>query len=405
MPSFAYTARDHQGRTQKNSAKAKNSSDLISKLRSKGLTVTEVQQEKKASSLNLFQPRIKINDIAVFSRQFASMVEAGIQLAPALDIMVKQTENQALSKMTEKVKVEVESGSSLSESLAKHPKAFDDLYTNMVKAGEISGNLPTILNQLADVLEKQRALRNKVKSALFMPVMVLGFCLLITIGLILFVVPRFAAIFEDIGAGLPRPTQILVNLSEDMRGPKGILFFIGAALFVFAFMKIIKTDKGEYIWDKIKLKLPLFGSLIMKQVVATFARIFGLLDHSGVNILDSLEIVAGTVGNRIVADSIREASVSIQQGENLSDPLKESGIFPPMVTHMIVVGEETGTVETMLNKIADLYEDDVERTLEGLTKLIEPLMMMFVGTMVGTILICLYLPIFGMAGAMSEGVM
>jgi type IV pilus assembly protein PilC len=182
------------------------------------------------------------------------------------------------------------------------------------------------------------------------------------------------------------------------------MFAAGLVIFIFAFRKITRTEKGGYVWDKIKLKLPLFGSLIMKKVVATFARTFGLLDHSGVNILDSLDIVAGTVGNRIIARSIREASASIQQGESLSDPLKRSQVFPPMVTHMIVVGEETGTVETMLNKIADLYEDEVERTLEGLVKLIEPLMMIFVGMLVASILICLYLPIFNMAGALSEGV-
>ncbi|MFC1713422.1 type II secretion system F family protein [Candidatus Poribacteria bacterium] len=404
MPSFAYVARDLQGRVQRNNLRAKNSHDLISRLREQGLTVTEIRQQKKVSSLSLFQPRIKVNDIAVFSRQFASMIEAGIQLAPALDIMVKQTENPTLSKMTEQVKTEVEGGASLSESLAKHPKAFDDLYTNMVKAGEISGTLPTILNQLATLLEKRRALQNKIKSSLFLPVLVLGFCIVMTIGLIIFVVPRFAAVFEEVGAALPRPTQILVGISEDMRGPKGGIFFVSVILFAFAFRKVIKTEKGGYVWDRTKLKLPLFGSLIMKKVVATFARIFGLLDHSGVNILDSLDIVAGTVGNRVVARSIREASASIQQGESLSEPLKRSQIFPPMVTHMIVVGEETGTVETMLNKIADLYEDDVERTLEGLTKLIEPLMMIFVGMLVASILVCLYLPIFNMAGAMSDGV-
>ncbi len=404
MPSFAYVARDTQGRLHRNNIRAKNSHDLISRLREQGLTVTEIRQQKKVSSLSLFQPRIKVNDIAVYSRQFASMIEAGIQLAPALDIMAKQTENPTLSKITEEVKTEVEGGASLSESLAKHPKAFDDLYTNMVAAGEISGTLPTILNQLATLLEKRRALQNKIKSSLFLPILVLGFCILMTIGLIIFVVPRFAAVFEEVGATLPRPTQILVGISKDMRGPKGGIFAVSVILFAFAFRKVTKTEKGGLVWDKTKLKLPLFGSLVMKKVVATFARIFGLLDHSGVNILDSLEIVAGTVGNRIVARSIREASASIQQGESLSEPLKRSQIFPPMVTHMIVVGEETGTVETMLNKIADLYEDDVERTLEGLTKLIEPLMMIFVGMLVASILICLYLPIFNMAGAIGEGV-
>ena len=404
MPSFAYTARDRQGRVQTDNAKARNSRDLISKLRGRGLTVTEIRQEKKIGSIVLFQPRVKINDIAVFSRQFASMVEAGIQLAPCLDIMVKQTENPTLSKVTEQVKTEVENGTSLSESLAKHPKIFSNLYTSMVKAGEMSGTLPLILDQLALLLEKRRALQNKVKSALFLPTVVLGFCMLVTLGLIIFVVPTFAAVFHSVGADLPRPTLILIGLSEDLRGPKGGIALVSFIVMVVLFRRVVKTEKGGFIWDRIKLKMPLFGSLIIKQVVANFARTFALLDRSGVNILDSLDIVADTVGNRVVAKTIKEASSSIQQGENISTPLQRSQVFPPMVTHMIVVGEETGTVETMLNKIADFYEDDVDRTVEGLTKLIEPLMMIFVGLQVAAILICLYLPIFNMAGAMSDAV-
>jgi type IV pilus assembly protein PilC len=371
-------------------------------LRGRGLTVTEIRQEKKASSINLFQPKVKINDLAVFSRQFSSMLEAGIQLAPCLSIMVKQTENPTLSKAAEQVKTEVESGSSLSESLGKHPKIFEELYTSMVRAGESAGTLPEVLNQLATILEKRRALQNRVKSALFLPSLVLGFCVLVTLGLIIFVVPMFASIYEDFGGELPGPTQILVTLSKDIRGPKGGIAILGIFALVFALRKGKQTEKGAYIWDRIKLKLPLFGSLIMKQVVANFARTFSLLDRSGVNILESLEIVADTVGNKIVAQTIKTANASIQQGENLSTPLERSQVFPPMVTHMIVVGEETGTVETMLDKIADLYEDDVERTVEGLTKLIEPLMMIFVGVVVASILICLYLPIFNMADVMSN---
>ena len=405
MPSFAYSARDRQGNVLSNNAKARNSRDLITKLRGRGLTVTEIRQEKSGlGSVVLFQPRVKINDIAVFSRQFASMVEAGIQLAPCLNIMVKQTENPTLSKITEQVKTDVEGGTSLCDSMAKHPKVFNNLYTSMVKAGEMSGTLPLILNQLATLLEKRRALQNKVKSALFLPVVVLGFCMLVTLGLIIFIVPTFAAVFQQVGADLPRPTMILIGLSEALRGPKGGIALVSFIIMVILFRRIVKTERGGFVWDRIKLKLPLFGSLIIKQVVANFSRTFALLDRSGVNILDSLEIVADTVGNRIVAKAIKEASSSIQQGENMSTPLERSQVFPPMVTHMIVVGEETGTVETMLNKIADLYEDDVDRTVEGLTKLIEPIMMILVGLMVASILVALYLPIFGMAGALSDGV-
>lgn len=403
MPTFVYTIKDTQGRMQTRSSKAKNSRVLTTKLRSEGLTVTNIRQEKKLSPLNIFRPRVKTNDITIFSRSFATMVDAGITLPKCLDILVKQTENPVLSKVTAEIKTDVESGISLSEALGKYPKIFPPLYTNMIKAGEAGGTLPEVCNQLANILEKQRQLQNKVKSGLFMPIMVLCFCMLITVGLILFVVPRFAAIFSDMNAKLPAPTQILVNISEGARGPEGIGFVSILAVFIFIFVKVIKTDKGGNAWDKIKLKMPLFGPLITKKIVANFTRTFGMLQSSGVPILESLDIVADTAGNRIIARAIREASSSIRQGETIAKPLERSQVLPPMVTQMISVGEETGNVELMLNKIADLYEDDVERTVDGLTKLIEPMMMVLIGGIVGSILVCLYLPIFNMADVMSGG--
>ncbi len=402
MPTFVYTVRDQQGRIQTKSARAGNRRDLATKLRDQGFVVTDIQQGKKTISLAMFQPRVKVDDLAIFSRQFATMSDAGVPLTQCLDILMEQTENPTLSRVTGEIKLEVEGGGGMADALAKHPKIFSNLYVNMVRAGEVSGQLETIFNQLADLLEKQRALRNKVKAGLFMPILVLGFCLLITIGMIVFVVPRFAEIFEDLKAELPAPTQMLINISKDIRSIKGLIFVIVFVVFVLLIKAIIKTDKGGQIWDQIKLKLPLFGSLITKKVVANFARTFGLLQASGVPILDALNIVADTADNRVVADAIREAKNAIQQGESISKPLAESQVFPPMVTHMIIVGENTGTVETMLAKIAELYEDEVDRAVEGLTKLIEPIMMVFVGSMVGSILICLYLPIFNLAGALNN---
>lgn len=376
---------------------------MLTRSRGQSLAVREVQQKKKLSSFTIFQPRVKIDDLTVFSRGFSTMVGAGVPMAQCLDILVDQTENPTLSKVTAEIKSEVEGGISLSEALAKYPKIFDNLYVNMIRAGEASGQLEPIFNQLADLLEQQRDLRNKVKSALFLPVMVLGFCILITIGLIVFVVPRFASIFEMMNAELPLPTQVLINISRDIRGPKGLIA-VGTIVFLTLIIKrIIKTEKGGLIWDQVKLKLPLFGSLVMKKVVANFARTYGLLDHSGVPILESLGIVAETAGNRVVSRSIIEARDGVQQGESLSKPLEKSQVFPPMVTQMIVVGEKTGAVETMLFKIAELYEADVERTVEGLTKLIEPMMMILVGVLVGSILICMYLPMFNMASLMTGG--
>ncbi len=402
MPTFVYTVKDQQGRMQTKSARAGNRRDLATKLRDQGLVVTDIQQGKKTISLAMFQPRVKVDDLAIFSRQFATMSDAGVPLTQCLDILMEQTANPTLSRVTGEIKLEVEGGGGMADALAKHPKIFSNLYVNMVRAGEVSGQLEIIFNQLADLLEKQRALRNKVKAGLFMPILVLGFCLLITIGMIVFVVPRFAEIFEDLKTELPAPTQVLINISRDIRSIKGLVFAIAFVVFVLIIKAIIKTDKGGQIWDQIKLKLPLFGSLITKKVVANFARTFGLLQASGVPILDALNIVADTADNRVVADAIREAKNAIQQGESISKPLAESQVFPPMVTHMIIVGENTGTVETMLTKIAELYEDEVDRAVEGLTKLIEPIMMVFVGSMVGSILICLYLPIFNLAGALSN---
>lgn len=401
MPNYVYTIRDQQGKTQRKSSRAENSRVLVSRLRGQGFVVTEIRRADKLSSLKLFRPRVKIDHIALFSRQFATMIGAGVPLTECLDILVKQTENSTLSNAVNEVKNEVEDGGSLAVALAKHPKIFPSLYTSMVKAGEATGAFELIFNQLAELLEKQRDLRNKVKSALFLPVMVLGFCVLITVGLLAFIVPRFAAIFEDVDAKLPGPTQMLINVSHGIRGPKALIFVGAIIILIFVIRKLIKIEKIGDIWDRAKLKLPLFGSLIRKRCIASFARTFGLLENSGVPILESLDIVAETAGNRVMAKAIREARSSIQQGESISKPLAESRVFPAMVTHMIVVGENTGSVETMLNKIADLYEDEVDRTVEGLVKLIEPSMMILVGSLVGTILICLYLPIFNLAGTIA----
>jgi len=361
----------------------------------------QIQQRKGLSSIGLFQPRVKVDDIAVFSRQFATMSGAGVPITECLDVLVNQTENPTLSKAITEVKTEVEGGGGLADALAKHPKIFSKLYVSMVRAGEATGAYEVVLNQLASLSEKQRDLKNKVKSAIFLPIVVLSFCLLITLGLLVFIVPRFAALFEEMDAQLPYPTQILIGISQDIRGPKGLIAVASVFLLVLIIKKVISTEKGRYAWDKIKLKLPLFGSLVTKKVVASFARIFGLLDISGVPILEALDIVAEAAGNSVVASAIKRARDSIQQGESISKPLAESQIFPPMVTHMIVVGENTGSVETMLTKIAELYEDDVDRTVEGLTRLIEPLMMIVIGAIVGSILICLYMPIFNLASAIQ----
>ena len=370
-------------------------------LQSQGLTVTEIRERKTLNLGSLLKPKVKVGDIAIFSRQFATMSGAGVPLTECLDILIKQTQNATLAEAATRVKAEVEAGGSLADALSRYPKIFSNLYVNMVRAGEASGALEVVFNQLANLLEKQRELRNKVKSALFLPFLVLGFCIIITLGLLIFIVPRFAAIFESVGGSLPAPTLFLVNLSRNIRGPMGLVAVGGVIAFVFLIKAILATERGGYVWDHIKLKLPLFGPLFTKKAVASFARVLALLGASGVSILESLDIVAETSGNRVIARAIKRASASIQQGDSISKPLGESKVFPPMVTHMIVVGENTGSIDTMLTKIAEFYEDEVDRVIEGLTKLIEPIMMVFVGAMVGGILVCLYLPIFNLAGAIG----
>ncbi|MBD3180785.1 type II secretion system F family protein [Candidatus Poribacteria bacterium] len=404
MPTFVYTVRNQKGLLEKRTSKAENTQSLVTNLRNQGLVVTEIKQKKALSSIELFKPKVKVHDLSIFSRQFATMQDAGVPLTDSLDILTSQTVNPTLSKATAEIKNEVEGGGTLSEAMAKYPKIFSKLYISMVKAGEASGAFETVFNQLALILEKELALRNKVKSALFLPTLILGFCLLITIGLIVFIVPRFAAVFENIGGKLPGPTQMLINVSNDIRGPKGLMALGTVIVCYMLFRSITSTEKGAYGWDKIKLKMPLFGNLFNKKAVASFARTFALLNASGVSILEALDIVSDTSGNRVIGNAIKDAKNSIQQGDSISKPLGENKVFPPMVNQMIIIGENTGNLENMLNKIADLYEDEVDRTVEGLTKLIEPVMMIFVGAIVGTILICLYLPIFNMADAIgTEG--
>lgn len=405
MPTFAYKVKDRNGRIKRGSSKAENSKALIGRLREQGLMVTEIRQQKRESGFRLPSfGKVSIEDLALFSRQFSTMMSAGVPLTEALDILSNQTENKILSAAVNEVKTEVENGGSLAVALTKHPKIFTNLYVNMVKAGEATGALETVLNELADLIEKQRDLKNKVKSAVFLPMVILGLCVLITIGLIVFVVPRFASIFEDMNAKLPGPTQVLVNISNTIRSPMGLVVLGVIIALVFIIRKVIKTKHVAPLWDQMKLKLPLFGSLLTKRSIASFARTFSLLERSGVPILESLDIVAETANNRIVSDAILKARSSIQQGENISKPLSESQVFPPMVTHMIVIGENTGNIDLMLSKIADLYEDEVDRAVESIIKLIEPLMMVVVGGLVGSILICLYLPIFNLAGAISSGI-
>jgi type IV pilus assembly protein PilC len=317
-----------------------------------------------------------------------------------LDILSRQLDKPTFREVTKKVMTDIEAGATLSESLAKHPKAFDDLYVNMVNAGEAGGILDTILMRLAEYIEKIEALKRKVKGAMIYPAVVMFVALGATLFMLMFIIPTFAKMFADFGAELPLPTQIVLGLSTFVRKFWWVMG-LGSIAAVIGFKKYYKTDKGVHVVDKIMLKLPVLGDVMRKGSVARFTRTLGTLVSSGVPILDGLEITAKTAGNVIIKDAIMEARVSIREGETISAPLRSSNVFPPMVVQMITVGEETGALDEMLTKIADFYDDEVDTAVEALTSVIEPVMIVFMGLIVGGMVIAMYLPIFRMVNVIA----
>jgi len=363
------------------------------KERGKGLLDMEI-------NIKALQPKITTKDIVVFTRQFATMIDAGLPLVQCLDILSSQQENKTFKTVLMKVKEDVESGSTFADALAKHPKAFNDLYVNLVAAGEVGGILDTILNRLAAYIEKALKLKKQVKSAMTYPTTIVGIALVVIAVILIFVIPAFEKMFADFGSALPMPTQIVINISNFVQ--HYILVIIGTIiLIIFAFKKIYATQKGRDKIDDLALKLPVFGVLIRKVAVAKFSRTMSTMISSGVPILDGLDIVGKTAGNRTVEKAINRVRASISEGKTIAEPLKESGVFPPMVCQMIEVGEQAGALDTMLSKIADFYDDEVDDAVGNLTAMMEPLLMLFLGTTVGGLVIAMYLPIFKLAGAVG----
>ncbi len=395
---FAYKVRDKQGKTREGTLDAENVSLVAEKLRQMGYQPLniEAQKDKKLQAeikIPGFSDRVKLQDVSVFSRQFATMINAGLPLLRSLSILADQTENPALAKIIGEVRADVEKGSSLSVALARHPKAFNRLYIAMVKAGEAAGALDETLLRLADTIESQLELRRRVKSAMTYPAVVGVLVLMILTGMILFIVPMFQDMYASLGGNLPLPTQVLINISDAVRS----FWFVVIGLEVgaiFGFKKWIATDKGRGKWDAIKLKMPVFGGLVHKTAIARFARTLSSLIKSGVPILEALDIVCDTSGNEVVAAGVRDTQNHIKQGEALGPPLQNHDVFPPMVVQMIVVGEETGALDEMLARIADFYDAEVAATVEALTSLIEPLLIVFMGLSVGGMVIALYMPMF-----------
>lgn len=346
------------------------------------------------------QPAVKESDIIIFARQFSTMIDAGLPIIQCLDILVNQQQNKTFKTVLKTIKDSVESGSTLAEAIKKFPKYFDDLFANMIAAGEAGGILDTILRRLAAYMEKMAKLKRKVKGAMVYPAVTLIVALVVTVVILVFVIPVFQGMFADFGGELPMMTQTVIKLSEFFKG--NIFYIIVAlALFVFAFKRFHKTKKGRDLIDSSILRLPLFGILVRKVAVAKFSRTMGTMLTSGVAILEALDIVAKTAGNTTIEKAIYSVRSAISEGRTMADPLTESGVFPSMVCQMIAVGESTGALDAMLTKIADFYDEEVDQAVETLTSLIEPFMLVFLAVIIGSLVISMYLPIFKMASVIS----
>ena len=402
MPVYIWEGKSAKGTIQKGETDAPSEKILRQLLKAQKINVSKVKQKPKDIFENVafMQPGVKTKDLIVFTRQFSTMIDAGLPLIQGLDILANQEENRTFKKVLMQVKLDVEGGSSLAEALKKHPKVFDNLYVNLVAAGEMGGILDTILQRLAVYIEKNARLVSKVKGALIYPATIMVIAVAVIIIMLVFVIPVFAEMFTDFGGELPGLTQAVVNISDFLRNNWIVLTVIFAGLF-YAFKKWKSTDRGEYLFDKYLLKAVVIGDLLRKVAVAKFTRTLGTLIASGVPILDGMDVVAKTAGNRVVEEAINNTKQSISEGKTIAVPLEESGVFPPMVCQMVAVGESAGSLDSMLDKIADFYEEEVDTAVDALTALIEPVMMVFLGGTVGTMLIAMYLPIFKIAGAIE----
>ncbi len=404
MRTFVYTGRSTNGETKKGEIQAANLIQATTALKRQQIAPSTITEKKSFSLGNIKLPglgsSIKTKDLVIFSRQFATMIDAGLPLVQCLDILASQQEKMEFKKVLFDVKASVEGGSTFADALKKHPKVFDPLYVNLVAAGEVGGILDTILNRLSLFLEKAEKLKGKIKGAMTYPVAVIIIACLIVTGLLVWVVPIFQNMFASFGKALPVPTQVVVNMSHILTSYWYLILASIAGIF-FGLRYLYGTPKGRKQMDAVFLKLPVIGDLIRKTAVARFTRTLGTMLSSGVPILEGLDIVAKTAGNVIIEEAVMKSRMSLSQGKTLAEPLIETKVFPGMVTQMIAVGESTGALDAMLAKIADFYEEEVDTAVDALTSLIEPLLMAFLGIVVGGLVIALYLPIFQLAGAAS----
>jgi type IV pilus assembly protein PilC len=391
---FQWSGKTTKGIVETGEITAKTKEEVIAQLRNRNITPTIITEKPTKVRRFGLGGKVKDKDLVVFTRQFATMIDAGLPLVQALDILSTQVENKNFGRTIAQIKVDVESGSTYADALMKHPKIFTELYANMVAAGEAGGILDTILNRLAAYIEKAMKLKKKVKGAMVYPAVVTTIAVLVIAIIMIFVVPTFAKMFAQLGGVLPLPTRIIINMSNFIAGIGGLLVLGAIVAFVVFIVQFRRTAKGKHIIDKILLKLPIFGVLLQKVAVAKFTRTLGTLVSSGVPILDGLEITAKTSGNKVIEYAIMDVRKAVIAGKTLAEPITKAKVFPPMVTHMIAVGESTGALDSMLSKIADFYDDEVDAAVSNLTAMMEPMLMVFLGGAVGFIVIAMYLPIF-----------
>ena len=394
---FQYSVRNREGKIVSGRLDAETQAQVAQKLKQMGYAPVSISEYKAGMKKELSVPgfggRVKLKDLAVMSRQFATMINSGLSLLRALSILAEQTDNKKLAAVLSDVRNDVETGTSLSSAFAKHPETFPPLMVNMTRAGEVGGFLDEVLLQIAANYEAEVRLRGKIKAAMTYPVVVFVIAILAVVGMLLFIVPTFAKMFSSLGGQLPAPTRVLVWMSHTLKFMAPFLL-VALIVGVFVWRRVKRNEKVRNFVDPLKLKLPVFGTLFQKIALSRFSRNLGTMMHSGVPILQSLEIVADTTGNVVVARAVRDVQDSVRSGESLAGPLANHKVFPPMVVQMMAVGEDTGALDTMLHKISEFYDQDVEATTESLTALIEPLMIAFLGGIIGSMIIALYMPIF-----------
>jgi len=392
MAVFTYSGRGTGG-TMTGEIEAPDRTSAVGELRKRAILVTKTQERSGGKSPSKAGGKVKDKEMAIFTRQFSTMIDAGLPLVQCLNILAEQSESKNLRDVTGRVARSVEQGSTLADALRRHPRTFDDLFTNMVEVGESGGILDVVFQRLAAYIEKAAALKRKVKGAMIYPASIMGVAALVVIFMLTFVIPTFTKMFKDLGADLPLPTQVVVWLSEFVR--TYILLIIAAIVgCVFALRAYYRTEKGQSTIDALLLKVPVMGSLIRKVAVARFTRTLGTLVSSGVPILEGLRITARTAGNKVVEKAVLQCRAAVTAGKTLAEPLKASGVFPPMVIQMISVGEQTGALDAMLSKIADFYDDEVDTAVSAMTALLEPIMIVVLGVLIGGLVVAMYLPIF-----------